>query len=216
MSIAAIFMNQVPTLGGDGLSPLIFDAVLSEMQYASARLSQYPLESGAIASDHAVQFPTMLTITVGVSDNPFKVLMAEASSAANVAGSTLIGGVTGIAASHLPASALAVIGLGMGASLASTYATRSTTTKNALHKLKATGALLNFVGTKETYKNVVIVGVRNVIDKRSELGGIFQIDLVQPLIISNTGTGSINVLLGSGTESTQGQSTANVGMQVPT
>jgi hypothetical protein len=215
MSIAALFLNNVPTLGGEGVSSLIFDAVLSEMQYASSRLSQYPLESGAIASDHAIQLPTMLTVTVGVSDNPFKVATASASNAASAAGSTLIGAAAGAIASKLSSTALALLGLGMGATLSSSSSTRSTTTKNALHYLKATGVLLNFVGTKETYKNVVIVGVRNVVDKRSELGGIFQIDFMQPTIISNTGTGTVSATLGSGTEATQGQASVNAGTVVP-
>lgn len=215
MSLAALFLNSVPTLGGEGIQPLIFDAVLSEMQYASARISQYPLESGAIASDHAIQFPTSLTITVGVSDNPFKVLTASSSNAAALAGGAAIGAAVGVVASKLSPTALAVIGVGMGATLSSSSSTRSTTVKNTLHYLKATGVLLNFVGTKETYKNVVIVGVRNVIDKRSELGGIFQIDFMQPTIISNTGTGTVTTTLGSGTESTQGQSSVNAGTVVP-
>lgn len=170
MSLAAIFLNNVPTLGGNGFAPLIFDAILSEMQYVSARMSQYPLESGAIASDHSIQLPNLLTVTVGVSDNPFKVLTASSSSAATTAGSALIGAAAGAVVSKLSPTALAILGLGMGATLSSSSSTRSTTVKNALHYLKATGALLNFVGTKETYKNVVVVGVRSVVDKSTELG----------------------------------------------
>ncbi|WP_213881197.1 phage baseplate protein [Pseudomonas sp. dw_358] len=215
MSIAALFLSSTPTLSGQGISPVLFDAVLSEMQYASSRLSQYPLESGAIASDHAIQLPTVLTVTVGVSDNPFKVLLASASSIAGAAGSALIGAAAGAVVSKIGQPALSLLGLGMGASLSSTFATRSTTVKNTLHYLKYAGALMNFVGTKETYKNVVLVGVRSVVDKGSELGGIFQLDFVQPTIISNTGTGTVSATLGSGTESTQGQTSVNAGTVVP-
>ncbi|WP_416425581.1 hypothetical protein RAM80_07440 [Pseudomonas sp. App30] len=215
MSLAAIFLNKVPTLGGNGFTPIIFDAILSEMQYVSSRMSQYPLESGAIASDHAIQLPNVLTVTVGVSDNPFKVLTASSSSAASTVGSNLIGAAAGAVVSKLSPTVLAVLGLGMGATLSSSSSTRSTTVKNALHYLKVSGALINFVGTKETYKNVVVVGVRSVVDKRSELGGIFQIDLAQPTIISNTGTGTVTTVLGGGTESTQGQSSVNAGTVVP-
>jgi len=215
MSIAAIFLNKVPTLGGNGFTPIIFDAILSEMQYVSARMSQYPLESGAIASDHSIQLPNVLTVTVGVSDNPFKVLTASTTSGASTVESTLIGAAAGAVVSKLGSTALALLGLGMGATLSSSSSTRSTTVKNALHYLKATGALINFVGTKETYKSVVVVGVRSVIDKNSELGGIFQIDLAQPTIISNAGTGTVTTTLGSGSESTQGQSSVNAGTVVP-
>lgn len=215
MSLAAIFLNKVPTLGGNGFTPIIFDAILSEMQYVSARMSQYPLESGAIASDHSIQLPNVLTVTVGVSDNPFKVATASTTNGASTVESALIGAAAGAVVSKLGGTALALLGLGMGATMASSSSTRSTTVKNALHYLKATGALINFVGTKETYKSVVVVGVRSVVDKRSELGGIFQIDLAQPTIISNTGTGSVTTTLGSGTESTQGQSSVNAGTVVP-
>jgi hypothetical protein len=126
----------------------------------------------------------------------------------------LIGAAAGAIVSKLGSTELALLGLGMGATLSSTAETRSTTVKNTLHYMKASGALLNFVGTKETYKDVVIVGVRSVLDKRSELGGIFQIDFVQPTIISSSGTGTVASTLGSGTESTQGQTVTNSGTVV--
>ncbi|TDV61246.1 phage baseplate protein [Pseudomonas sp. LP_7_YM] len=215
MSLAAIFLNKVPTLGGNGFAPIIFDAIISETQHVSAKMSQYPLESGAIASDHSIQNPNVLSVTVGVSDNPFKVLTASSSVAASTAGAALMGAAAGAVVAKFSGTALTLLGLGMGATLSSSSSTRSTTVKNALHYLKVSGALINFVGTRETYKNVVVIGVRSVLDKESELGATFQIDLAQPMIMSNTGTGSVITTLGDGTESTQGQSSVNAGTVVP-
>lgn len=215
MSLAAIFLNKVPAIGGNGITPIIFDVVLSEIHEVTAKMSQYPLESGASASDHSIQLPNTLKIKVGVSDNPFRALTASSSGIASMAGSALIGAAAGAVVSRLSGPALNVLGLGMGATQSSSPKTRSTTVKNALHHLKATGALINFVGTKETYKDVVVIGVNSTLDKSTELGGIFEIELAQPTILFNTGTGSIKTTLGGGTESTQGQSSVNAGTVVP-
>lgn len=91
MSLVGVFSQSRPSIGGE-----YFDAVLEESTELQTDISEFPLEDGSVGNDHAVHRPLRLTMTIGVSDNPFRVARAKAGEAAG---------------------ALAGVGVGVGAGL---------------------------------------------------------------------------------------------------
>jgi hypothetical protein len=69
MSILNIFTRKAPTLGS-GDSVITFDAVLEDTLEASVDYTQFPIEVGAMATDHGIIRPIVYTITGAVSNNP--------------------------------------------------------------------------------------------------------------------------------------------------
>lgn len=67
MSILTLFTRNAPSIGG-----VEFDAVLEDTLEAPVQLTQYPIESGANASDHAIILPYKYRMLVAVSNNPIK------------------------------------------------------------------------------------------------------------------------------------------------
>ena len=74
MSVVGIFSKSRPDIGG-----LYFDALLEESSELITDVTEYPIETGAIGNDHAVDRPLRLIMTVALSDNLFKSAMAHDS-----------------------------------------------------------------------------------------------------------------------------------------
>ena len=104
MSIVGVFTKAQPSIGD-----LYFDAMLEETTEMVSEVTEYPLESGSVGADHVAQKPLIITMTVGVSNNPFRALAA--SSSVPLAGN-LAGAATGAVVGQLAGSAAAAVGVG--------------------------------------------------------------------------------------------------------
>lgn len=81
MSLIEIFTKMCPQIG-----ELYFDALLEESSELTTEVSEYPLEDGRSANDNAVYRPLIITMTVAVSDNWNKSLIAKAGNYSTIAG----------------------------------------------------------------------------------------------------------------------------------
>jgi len=73
VSIISLATREAPTLGIEDGTIVEFDAVLEDTLEAEVTYTQYPIELGAIASDHAIIEPVKWRIIGGLSNNPLKV-----------------------------------------------------------------------------------------------------------------------------------------------
>src|SRR5690606_20814488 len=114
MSIVGIFTRSQPSIGG-----VYVDAVLEETSELQTDVTEFPIEDGSVGHDHAVVRPLRLTMTIGVSDNPFRVARAKASEAAGALAGVGVGVGAGLgvgaAVGRLSGRAAAVAGLLAGA-----------------------------------------------------------------------------------------------------
>lgn len=96
MAITGLFTRNRPKIGN-----LYFDATLRETTELRTEVSEFPLETAEAAHDNAVTRPLALTMTIGVSDNWFRELMAQQQD--SLAGMLGVGAniTTGMAASML-------------------------------------------------------------------------------------------------------------------
>lgn len=63
------------------MGPLVFDAVFEERHESELEVTDNPVETGVIVSDHAFMKPERLTIRAGVSDTPLRVQANDPYSA---------------------------------------------------------------------------------------------------------------------------------------
>jgi len=110
MSLASLAIHESPTLGVEPGAIVEFDAVLEDTLEAEVTYTQFPIELGAIASDHAIIEPVKWVLIGALSNNPIKV------GAMDFAGGLI---------SNLTDSAAATAALGYAGSLAGSEQTRS-------------------------------------------------------------------------------------------
>ncbi len=72
MSIITLFTRVQPTLAGTQ-----FDAVLEDTFELDVEYTTYPIESGAVASDHGVIKPMRWRLTGAVSNNPLRPTLTD-------------------------------------------------------------------------------------------------------------------------------------------
>lgn len=101
MSIITLFTKKAPTIGG-----VEFDAVLEDTLDAPIQLTQYPIESGANASDHAIIQPYQYVMLVAVSNNPIKPTVTDfaAGAISNFFDSNIVSSIAGLSAGFLGSS----------------------------------------------------------------------------------------------------------------
>lgn len=194
MAITGIFTKSRPAIGG-----IFFDATLEESDELQTDVTRYPIETGAEGNDHAVNRNLLITMTVALSDNPVRKMIAEASSESfldNLRGSvpdgilraaTGIG--VGIGIGALPASVASVIGVGAGA-----YSTvsagqadsRSSTVLHAIRDLQAKREPFTVITSKATYDNCLITNTRRVTNTRNEAGLELVVDIEQVNILNSS------------------------------
>ena len=152
-------------------------------------MSEFPIENGALGSDNVAQRPLVITMLVGVSDNPFRALSASANAIpggalAGSLGGTAIGGVIG----QLGGSAAAVAGLA-GSVVNAAYAagqaeTRSLSVLEEMRAIQRAGLFVDVVTAKgKTYTRCLIRNTRQATNKENEQGLELVVELVQPLIV---------------------------------
>jgi hypothetical protein len=64
------------------LGGLTFDAVFREDHESALTVTDNPIETGVVVSDHAFMMPARVTINAGVSDTPLRLLGSDAYAAA--------------------------------------------------------------------------------------------------------------------------------------
>lgn len=186
MSIVGIFSKSRPAIGG-----LFFDALLEESSELITDVSEYPIETGVIGNDHAVQRPLRLTMTVGLSDNAFRAAKAAASEFGTLAES-LAGGATsigvGAAISQLGGGAAAAVGVAGSVinglmNPAGSAATRSGTMLENIRALQRSRQLIDVVGAKNAYSDVMITNTRTQVTKQNEGGLELVVELRQLVVV---------------------------------
>ncbi|MGP2976082.1 phage baseplate protein [Serratia marcescens] len=206
MAITGLFTRNRPKIGN-----LYFDATLRETTELRTEVSEFPLETAEAAHDNAVTRPLALTMTIGVSDNWFRELMAQQQD--SLAGMLGVGAniTTGMAASMLGGRGSALAGI--GASVATSFysgglstSSRSQNLLEQLRELQRSHTPFELVASRRaTYKNCLITNTRTENSKETEGGMEIVVDLLQLTIIHDT-VAETNANLPYGdTAATQGQ-----------
>lgn len=184
MSIVGLFTQSRPVIGG-----LYFDAVIEESSELMTDVTQFPIESGAVGNDHAVQRPLTLIMRVGVSDNPFRALRADAADSSGAVLGSAIGGMTGQVLSALsPGFAVAA---GLAASIANAaYAAgqakvRSQAVLDQIRTIQRANAIINVVSAKREYRSMMITATRQQTTKQNEQGLELEVELTQLLTVQS-------------------------------
>lgn len=211
MSIVGIFTRSQPSIGG-----VYVDAVLEETSELQTDVTEFPIEDGSVGHDHAVVRPLRLTMTIGVSDNPFRVARAKASEAAGALPSIGVGigaglGV-GAAIGRLSGRAAAVAGLLAGAANTSGQAASySTSVLEKIRALQRDCAIIDVVPAKgPIYQGCMITRTYQQTTKQNEGGLELVVELQQLQIINQQSTPLVNPPVGD-TAATQAQPTVDLG-----
>lgn len=211
MSIVGIFTRSQPSIGG-----VYVDAVLEESTELQTDVTEFPIEDGSVGHDHAVVRPLRLTMTIGVSDNPFRVARAKASEAAGALPGLGVGigaglGV-GAAIGRLSGRAAAVAGLLAGAANTSGQAASySTTVLEKIRALQRDCAIIDVVPAKgPIYQGCMITRTYQQTTKANEGGLELVVELQQLQIINQQRTPLVNPPVGD-TAATQAQPTVDLG-----
>jgi hypothetical protein len=185
MSIVGIFTKAQPSI-----NELVFDAVISESSEMATEITQFPIETGAIGNDHAVQKPLRISLRLGVSDNVFRHLATQTGGLSSLASASL-SAASGKLITEVGKRAVVA---GLGGSVANAvYAaytagraeTRSQSMLEAVRDLQRSNAIVNVVGAKSQYTNCMIVGTRQEVTAENENGLDLVVDLQQLLIINS-------------------------------
>jgi hypothetical protein len=207
MSIVGIFSRTQPQIGG-----LIFDAVLQESTEMVTQITEFPIETGAIGNDHAVQKALKITMTVGISDNPFRAIAASAGGFSSLAGAA-IGVAGGRLLERLGSSAA---GAGLLASTlnaafsAGQASTRSQTVLDKLREIQRSNTFIDVVSLKRAYKGCMITATRQETNKENEQGLELIVEMQQMLII-NSREDKLEVPAPNDTATTQAQPVLDLG-----
>ena len=177
MSIVGIFTSSRPRIGG-----IYFDATLTESTELQTDTTEFPIESGAIGSDHAVNRPLRITMRVGISDNSFRAARASAPEVGAI-GTRAVGAKL----SSVPSSV--AIAAGLGASIANAAylsgqaQTRSQSALEAIRDLQRTKALIDVVALKQTYSRCLITNTRQETEKENENALELVVELTQLITV---------------------------------
>ena len=221
MSLVGIFTRSRPNIEG-----IFFDAVLSESDEMITEVTEFPIENGTVGNDHALQRPMMITMRVGISDNPFRALREAASSGvdSDIVANAISSG-TGIGAS-LGAGAIAgalgsnaaLGGLAAGAInaayLAGQDVTRSENALEAVRTIQRQSLIIDIVTSKKEYKGCIITRTFRETTKENEQGLELVVELQQMLFLDSN-VEAARVPAPNDTADTQGRPTDNLGIVNP-
>jgi len=170
MSVITLFTRKAPTIGG-----FEFDAVLEDTLTAEVEFTQYPIESGANATDHGIILPFRYSLIGAVSNNPLKPSLTDFTGALNE-----VIGVSGLLST--------VFGLSAGF-LAGSNDTRASETLNFLLSLMVSRTPFEVDAGDVQLTNMVITKIERAKDAANEGGLVFRADL-QELPTLNTTLGN--------------------------
>lgn len=193
MSIVGIFTQKRPAfdVGGDGI---VFDATIRESSELTTDVTEFPVETGAIGHDHAVQRPLRITMRVGISDNPARALKAQATN--SLAGAAGLGISQGVGSAVGQLTGDTAVAAGLGASVANAAfasgqaSTRSQSALEAIREIQKRHRIIDVVGAKTQYKNCIISSTRQETNKENEQGLELVVELTQLLLIDTSPQGS--------------------------
>ncbi|KGA39091.1 phage baseplate protein [Pectobacterium carotovorum] len=214
MSIVGIFNKSRPQIRG-----IFFDAILEESSELRTDISEYPLETGATANDNAVTRPMTVTMTVAISDNPVKALMAQAGQL-----STLGGIGAGVAAGAVGSllgggtAALAGVAASIGLSVTASGNKRSQEALDGIRWSQRNNEILTIIDSAgASYDNMIITNTRTQRNKENEGGLELVVEMRQLVLINaNRSPEAINANLPQNdTATTQGQANVHLGEVTP-
>lgn len=184
MPLTAIFTQRRPNIGG-----FTFDATLEESTDLVSDVTRYPIENGDIANDFVNTRNVRISMLVGVSDNFYRSLAANASTtnvgdaladlgfnAETVSQIVGIGSsvATGVVANALGGTGAAISGIGASignaAYAAGQAATRSENALASIRNLQRSKTPFLLVTSKATYQNVVITRTQQTTNTQNEQG----------------------------------------------
>lgn len=202
MSIVGLFTKNTPQIHG-----IYFDALLDESSELRTDVSEYPLEDASTANDNAVTRPLTLIMTVGVSDNWYRGLIAatgDLSSLAGISGSLATG-----VLSQLLSGAAAVDGVAASITTETMSDTsRSSDKLELLRNLQRKHTVMTVTGSKTSYTNMIITNTRTKKEKSTEGGAIIVVEMRKLNIVADASAATTS---SSDTASTQATSTVNLG-----
>lgn len=210
MSLVGIFSKSRPDIGG-----LFFDALLEESSELVTDVTEYPIETGAIGNDHAVERPLRLTMTVALSDNPVKAALAEATGSSTGLAGPVVGTAVGAVIGTLGGAAAAVVGVAGSilTELAGSGEKRSGKMIKAIRALQSSHQLITVVGSKSAYDNVMITNTRVQVTKQNEGGLELVVEMRRLVVVDNAANAAIvkQNLPANDTATTQAQPENNIG-----
>jgi hypothetical protein len=170
VSFVGLFKDSRPEIGG-----LYFDAVIEESDELTTDVTEFPVESGDVGNDHAVQRPLSLTMRVGVSDNPFRAARRRAAEAGlPLAGTAMNLGGTAVGAGigQLSGGGAAAAGVAAGVASAAynsgSASTASETVMENIRGLQRENEIISVVGVKTSYSRMMITSTRRETNKENE------------------------------------------------
>lgn len=213
MALVGIFSQLLPEIGG-----VYFDALLEESSELITDVTEYPIETGKTGNDHAITQPLRVTMTVGLSDNPARVMRGKlrgtGMGALASAGATLLAGQV---VSKLSGTGAALAGVaGQSILLGQAAGSDGLASRSALENIRAiqqSHALIDVVGARGTYKNMIITSTRTQATKENEGGLELVVELKQlPTLNTASNDAVIRRNLPAGdTAATQAQPEVNLG-----
>jgi hypothetical protein len=167
--VMSIFSKTLPALG-----LIEFDAKLEGVTSKAIQLTQFPVEFGANANDHAILLPDRYLLTGAVSNTPLGIGLDDIGMMGAGAVASAVGGVAGAAISAVSAYLLA-----------GSDETRSATTWRALSALLKSRAPIELVTEYETMPEMVIIRLDQRTRPEDEDGLIFIAELQEIRRISS-------------------------------
>lgn len=160
MSVLTLFTRTAPTIGG-----VEFDAILEDVFEMEVSVTQFPIESGASATDHRIIRPFRWSLIGAVSNNPLKTSVTD-----------FTGLLTNLAGDNGILSTIAGMSAGL---LAGSDDTRASQTLQFLIALAATGEPFDIDAGDVQLSNMVIAGIRRRKTPENEQGLLFEAQLIE-------------------------------------
>ena len=212
MSIVGIFTKSRPQIGN-----LVFDATLNENTELATTVTRFPVEAGFTGTDHAVQEPLRITMTVGVSDNAFIQLAEDLpdidelqrKNADKLQSQT--GGALKNFGNRVQSNIEDKFSAGFSAGQAKT---RSQQALDDLRDLQKRNIALTVITLKKAYKNCLIASTRQETNRENENALEIVVEFVQ-LVTVGSPTGGTPTLPRNDPAATQGQLLQPLGLVSP-
>ena len=191
MAITGLFTQARPTIGGR-----FFDAVLEESSELLTEITEFPIETGNVGNDHAIQRPLTLTMRVGISDNKFRALREAAGDVggplvgpiAGNAASTALGGVIGSLSAEIATAAGLGFSVANAAFAAGQEKTRSETALSEIREIQRRNQKITVVASKRQYENMMITATRQETNKENEQSLDLVVEMQQLITVGSTST----------------------------
>lgn len=172
MSLIGLITRESPTLGIEDGTIVEFDAVLEDTLEAEITYTQYPIELGASASDHAIIEPVKWTLVGALSNNPVSVGVMDFAG----------GLISNLTDSGTAAAALGYAG-GIAGYLGGSEQTRSQEALAFLLALMRERKPFSVNAGDITLENMVITKISRTKTAENESGLEFRAELIEiPLI----------------------------------